>query len=128
MVAVVIAVVAYMIIGVIWYAPGVFGKTWMRLLRFKEKDVRKGMANKYVGSVISGLVLALVLASFMGLAKAEGVANGVLVGLLSWVGFVATTSFITAIYENRPAGLYFIDAGYHLVSMVVMGAIIGAFA
>ena len=49
------------------------------------------------------------------------------IGALLWLGFVATTKFNSVVFEQRSTMYWVIDGGYHLVSMVTMGAIIGYF-
>jgi hypothetical protein len=47
------------------------------------------------------------------------------VSFFLWLGFVATPLISTTVYEGRPMALFGINASYWLVSMLVMGAIIG---
>ena len=39
-------------------------------------------------------------------------------------GFVAPTSLINTLYEKRPTTVWLVDQGYHLVGLVVAGAIL----
>ena len=43
----------------------------------------------------------------------------------AWLGFVATIMLGQKYYENRSNELFSINAGYQLVGIVAMGAIIG---
>jgi hypothetical protein len=53
-------------------------------------------------------------------------ASGAMAGFLIWLGFVATTSLTNKLFAAQlKAWLY--EVGNHLVTMVVMGAIAGAF-
>jgi len=40
-VAVVVAAVAYFVLGWVWYSPEVFGKAWMKELKISAKDIKK---------------------------------------------------------------------------------------
>ena len=51
--------------------------------------------------------------------------HGLVVGLLAGLGWVATGLGVTYLFERRPLRLYLIDAGYHVLSFAVMGAILG---
>ena len=126
--AILIAVVVYMILGFLWYSPVFFGKTWMKFVGKKPKDLKKNLSTAYIGSLISAIVMALILTAFINFAGAAGIGGGALVGLLAWLGFVASTNLVNSIFSDRPAQLYFIDMGYHLISLIIMGGIIGAFA
>ena len=57
-------------------------------------------------------------------AQADNVGEGLLVGFLAWLGFVATTKAVSSLYEGRSRNLYLIDVGYHLVELLVMGVIL----
>ena len=76
---------------------------------------------------IGDLVMAYILARFIGHYGAEGVFAGALVGFLAWFGFVAPIMLGQRYYENRSFGLLSINGGYQLVGIAAMGAIIGVF-
>jgi hypothetical protein len=52
-------------------------------------------------------------------------AAGARVSFFLWLGFVATPLLSTTVYEGRPITLFAINAGYWLVAMLIMGALIG---
>ena len=39
--AILVSGVAAVVIGAVWYSPGVFGKAWMQLVGFKKEDMKK---------------------------------------------------------------------------------------
>ena len=43
----------------------------------------------------------------------------------AWLGFIATTTTGVAVYERRPFRLLLITNGWQVISLVVMGAILG---
>jgi hypothetical protein len=49
---------------------------------------------------------------------------GALLGFKLWLGFVATTALINRVFQGGSMRLYVIDMGYHLVGLVVAGAIL----
>lgn len=57
---------------------------------------------------------------------AGGLLPGAYVGFYAGVGFVATSFAINDIFESRPKTLWLINATHHVVVLVVMGAILGA--
>ncbi|MEK6935014.1 MAG: DUF1761 domain-containing protein [Nanoarchaeota archaeon] len=127
--AVLVAGIAYFIIGGLWYSL-LFGKVWMNLMGFTKKDIEKakqgGMAKKYVINFISALVPGYMLAYILDFLKVSTVGNGVMIGVMVWLGFIATTTLGVVLWEGKPFKLYLLNNGYHLVSLVVMGAILGA--
>lgn len=124
--AVVVAAVLNMILGAIWYSPAVYGKTWMALVGKRAEDMRSGAGRGYVLGFIAALILAYVLASVIGIAQAKGILQGARVGFWMWIGFVATTSAGDVLWAGRPAKLYFINTGYNLAALIVMGALLAA--
>ena len=121
---VIVAAVANMLIGAIWYSPGVFGKKWMKLTGKKREDLQKGAPTAYVGSAISALIVAFVLAYFVGFAEVNSAINGALLGILAWLGFVVTSSMAKLLFQGGSKDLFVLDNGYQLVAYAVMGAIL----
>ena len=76
-------------------------------------------------SAIAALLMSYALARIVRWAEVDDLWNGALVGLLVWVGFVATVLAVTTYFGGRPARLWFINAGYQLVALVIVGAIHG---
>ena len=124
--AVLAAAVANMIIGSIWYSPGVFGRTWMSLIGKRMEDMKGGAGRAYAAAFVVALILAYVLAHFVGYTQAYSLGQGIQLGFWVWLGFVATTSTGDYIFAGRPRPLYFINNGYHLVTLLVNGALLSA--
>ncbi|HVM30442.1 MAG TPA: DUF1761 domain-containing protein [Candidatus Limnocylindrales bacterium] len=121
--AVLLAAVAGVVIGFVWYMPAVFGKRWVAASGIEMPTGAVSPA-VYVGPIVQGLLAAYVLALFAGAADIVG---GIVIAAVIWIGFVATTSFNAVIFERRRVEYWAINAGYVLVSLLVMGAIIGFF-
>jgi hypothetical protein len=90
-----------------------------------EGSSTEGLVPAMAVQIVGDLVMAYVLARFIGHYGAEGVLSGAFVGFMAWLGFVATIMLGSIFYEKKPAELVAINAGYQLVGIVVMGAIIG---
>lgn len=124
--AIIVAGVASMIIGYVWYGP-LFGKNWMKLVGISQQDIEAGkkeMPKTYGLMYVSSIVMAYVLAVFIYYAAATDIVSGAMVGFWAWLGFVATVMSGSVLFEKRPVNLYYLNAGYNLVTLVVMGAII----
>lgn len=122
--AVVAAALAAFFIGGLWYSPALFHRAWMRANRYSDADVAGGnMARIFGIAFVFALLMAINLAMFLdapGTTLAWGAAAG---GLSSiWVALGIGT---VALFERRPAAYTLINGGYWVVSLVVMGAIIG---
>jgi Protein of unknown function (DUF1761) len=123
-VAVVVAAIVPMVLGALWYSPILFADRWMRAVGRTREEL--GDANLgYALSAVAALVTSYALARIMRWAEVDDLWNGALVGLLVWVGFVATVLAVTTYFGGRPRELWLINAGYQLVALVLMGAIHG---
>lgn len=124
-IAVLTSAVLAMIIGSLWYSKSLFGKEWMKLVGLSEDDTKKGNMPVLYGTMFVGAMIeAYVLAYFIQYAGAYGLINGIKVGLWAWLGFVATTSLGNSMFEQKPIKLWYINAGYALVNLIVMGVTI----
>jgi hypothetical protein len=129
--AVLVAAISSIVIGFAWYGP-VFGKPWMKLMGFSKDDIEKakkaGMTKTYVLMAVGSLVMAYVLAHTtefaMTYTKTYGVVGGLMSGGWTWLGFMAPIQMDEVLWNNKPWKLYFLNTGYRLVSMLVMGVIL----
>jgi len=126
--AIVVAAIVGMVIGALWYSPYLFGKTWMRLSKMSEKQLKvmkaKGMGKTYLIAFIAALVTAYVLALFIDLTQAGTLLQGIQIGFWVWLGFIATTMLGNVLWEGKPVQLYVLNVVHQLVSIAVMGAIL----
>ena len=127
-VAVIVAAIANIVIGFIWYLPQVFGTRWAALAGRALPTAGQIPPMTYVAGIVTALISAYVLAVIEGGLGASGISQGAVVGFLAWLGFVATTSYGSVLWEGRPMMYWGINAGNSLVGFVVMGAIIGYWA
>lgn len=125
--AVLVAMAAQYVLGGFWYSPLLFGKAWMAALGVSEEELRK--VNKvaaYGGTLVATFIMAYVLAHFVAYAGANTVLLGLTTGFWTWLGFVGTTLLINGLFQGRSMKLWVIDAGFYLVGLLVMGAVLGA--
>jgi len=122
--ALLVAALAKMVVGMIWYSPAMFLKPWMKLVGRSLEDMKAGMAKGLTTDAIGALVMAFVLVHAVRYAGATSAAQGAAVGFFNWLGFVAVVTLTIAVYEKRPFKLFVINNGYQLVSMLIMGAIL----
>lgn len=131
-VAVIVAAVVVQGIGMIWYSPALFGKQWAKLMGFKDMSAEQTNKMKeqakagYLGTFLASVILAAVLSVMIQLTSSNSIREGILIAALAWLGFVATVTFINAIYSNKSLAVYMIDGGYQFVSFLVIAAIVTA--
>ena len=123
--AVLIAAVITFVIGGLWYSPAMFGRRWMMAVGKTEEECKKGNRSvALIGAFVAALMMAYVLAIFIGFAQAQTILQGVTIGLWSWVGFVAAPTLSNYLFSGWPRDLYLINNTYYLVSLLVMGALL----
>jgi hypothetical protein len=128
-VAVVVTAIVAMIVGALWYSPILFGNAWMKLSGISKKDLdaakKKGMGKSYLLCFVAALVTAFVLANLL-MNLGASVNNGLMTAFWIWLGFGATIMINSVLWDGKPWGYYFIITGHYLVSLEVMGIILGA--
>ena len=128
--AVLLAAVSSMVVGAVWYAKPVFGNRWMRLSGIKQEDTRGAVVPLIITFVLS-FFTAAVLAGSAAIAQHfyEGnfLLNVVLTAVILWIGFTASRLITHDLFDRRPPSLTTLNMAHELVTVVVMGLIIGAF-
>ena len=134
--AVLVAGISAFIVGGIWYSPKLFGKAWMKDNNFTEEQIRTG-GNKgkiFGATAIFSLVMAANLAMFLAdppstcpadCAPKADVAWGATAGFLAGIWTFCAIA-IHSLFELKTWRLIFINGFYSIVSLTLMGAIIGA--
>lgn len=119
----VIAAISTFVIGGIWYGP-LFGRSWMAAFGFTAQQLAtRSVPRTFGGSLSLALLAAVILEMFIG-AEAT-TASGALAGFFAGLGWVATFLGILYLFEMRTLKAFMINAGYCVVALTVMGAILG---
>lgn len=125
--ALLLAAVVIFILGSLWYGPIMFADVRMKgagLTKSKMQSVSpKKMVWYFVAQFFSGLVMLFVLDVFLHYTMVTSYRDAVIVALLLWLWFVATTAFGAVTWEQKSWGYYFVNVWYYLVSLV-LGALI----
>ena len=128
--AILVAAVASMILGLVWYSPLLFAKPWIREMGYDPNDkakmdeVRKHAGPAYAGSFVAALIAAFTLALILHGMRAESLHFGLMGSFHIWLGFVATVQFTGALFARQSMKLLAINTGYQLVCYLMMGAIL----
>ena len=125
--AIVVAGLLAMPIGALWYSPSLFGIKWLKYMGWSEekmKKQKKEAKKAYMWGALASIVMAYVLAHMLRLLGASSLQEALQTAFWLWLGFFAATSISSTLFEDRPFGLYLINAGYYLVSILVAAAIL----
>lgn len=125
--AVLVCGVASFVLGMLWYGP-LFGKIWIKLMGFTEKHMdeekKKCMSTKFVLAFIGSLVLAYVTANLFVYTSVVDLQKGLIMAVWLWLGFIATTTLSSVLWEGRSWKLYFLNNAYSLVQLLIFAAIL----
>jgi hypothetical protein len=118
------ATIAAFLLGGAWYSPAMFGKAWaaengIDYSAQRERNVPLMFVLAFVMLWLTASLLSAVLGP-----NATPI-YGLNVGLLAGAFFAASSLGITYIFENRGVKLFLINGGYYVVSIALMGYILG---
>ena len=121
--AVLLAAVANYVFATIWYAV-IFSSSWKKLTGITEmKPSVLNIVLVFIGSLVLSYVLYHSIVFGDSYLKMSGVKAGIMGGFFSWLGFIAPVTLSTKLYEKKPWGLWLLDNGFWLISLILMGAI-----
>lgn len=130
-VAILLAVISSMIVGSIWYALPVFGTRWMKLARVDQKEASKNGWRPIVIAIVTSAATAFVLAHVAYLSNYyfgnSFLQDSLTTAFWLWLGLTAARFVAHDAFECRPLKLTIINVAHEFVTVMVMGAIIGAF-
>jgi sterol desaturase/sphingolipid hydroxylase (fatty acid hydroxylase superfamily) len=130
--AVVLCLVVSMVIGGVWFSPKVFFKQWWKAVGKTDEDMQNmqkassaSMMATWGGTMLASVVQAIFMGFMTNTMGATDWSSGAMAGFWLWLGFLAPASLTNKLFADR-APAWFYEAGNHLVTFLVMGAIQGA--
>jgi len=128
--AILVSGAIYWILGGIWYAA-IFSKPYQAALNFSpevkaqaQKDFPKALAVHFISGLISSVVLAIIVKS----AGEDSFVDGMLCGLIMWLGFALTINLNYLMFEKRPTPLFLINNGFFLIAFAIIGGILAVWS
>lgn len=123
--AIVLAAVVSVALGMLWFSHLMFGKKWMELsgidpAKMSEecKDGKKSMWKSMVGNTLLTLVTSFIVFTLL----YYGIS---MVGVFAiWCAFSLPVFANSVFWAGKPVKLFLIEAGYSLVSLAFMSQII----
>jgi hypothetical protein len=123
--AIIVAAISAFMLGGLWYSPLLFAKRWMKETGITEESAKNANMLKIFGlAFILSLIASFFLAMFIG--HDAGAGFGALAGFMAGFGWVFTFIGISYLFESRTFAHFLINAMYSVISLTIMGLIIGA--
>lgn len=130
--AVLVATVASLIAVGAWYTNTTFGPAWRKLTGVTVQDSERGGNKPMILAVVANAVTALVMAAAItitaGYFDNSSLWLALLVGLVTWLAFSATTLLTHNAFEQKPDKLTLINNGYQLALFLILALVIGLFS
>ncbi len=120
--AIVLAGLAHMATGLVWFSRRLFGEAWAHLTGQDLTPARAWLPVAALGHLAIAFVLAILMA-FAGVTTPLG---GLVIAWLVWLGFVVTLEIGELVWEKIPVQLFLLRIGNHLVALSVAGLILAA--
>jgi hypothetical protein len=124
--AVIAATLSAFAIGGLWYSAFLFGKAWMRVSGVSEEKAKSSNMLKIYGTAFLFILIAALNLAFFLSGPSITAGNGAFYGFLTGFGWVFMGIGVIALFEQRSWTYIFINGFYWVVSLTVMGLILGA--
>jgi len=114
------ASIVYFVMYMVWYSNFLFGKIYKNILK-------RGMNKSFLSYLIIFIcvfISAYILAIFEILIGVTSFWDGVFLGFLIWLGFVATHSLFLIVSQKRNLKLFFIDNILYLLALMIVAGIL----
>jgi uncharacterized protein DUF1761 len=123
--AILLAAVAAIVLGALWYSPALFGGAWANLKATASAGGASIPPAEVLAEFVRSAIVAYVLARLVVLLRIVSWKGTMLLASWAWLGFHATLLLFSVIHEQMPLKLFAIHAGHGLANDLVIAAIVG---
>ncbi|MFN2387995.1 MAG: DUF1761 domain-containing protein [Actinomycetota bacterium] len=125
--AVIVATIAFFMLGAVWYAQPVFGRTWQRASGVEATaGERLGIAF-YLGPLATCFLSTLATAILARATGADSFDEAIVLALVVGIGYAAAVAFVGGIFDPHkpePKVWFAIFAGYQVVGLLLAATIL----
>ena len=125
----VLAIVVGMAVAGVWYSKIGFGIIWWTLTGITPEQSKKATRRNMLQLLVANTVTAAGMAAAIGITSTatdnDSIWMALLVGLVAWLTFSATTLLQHNAFELKPPKLTLINSSYQLVLFLAMALVIG---
>ena len=127
-VAIIAGALSIMVLGWIWFHPGVFGKSWMTGAGLSEEEMKSPSPMIMVGALLMAGVLAFALSRYANHTE-EGMSqfvHGMYHGFMPALLYVAPAMVSKGLFEQKSIGWILTGAVYWVLAITLAGGIVYA--
>lgn len=124
--AILVAAIANFLFEAVWYS--FFLKSWENGIDRTHEWLRDNSPNpgfQYATAIVSAAVMAGAISWVTQKTGRQTWWRGIQVGAILWFGLELTSLSTEYVFEVRPWSLLGINAGFWLIGMMLMGAVVG---
>lgn len=121
--AILMSAIIYVLLGMLWYSPFIFGNVWLKLSGSNLEE-KTGLLSRMFAIGFLAVIIALSLALMIEATGIKSFYGGAKFGLICGIGIAAVTTLITNIFEERSFLLFLINGGYHVIAITHTAAFI----
>lgn len=114
--AIIIAAVAYWVIGALWY--GLLGKRWMVAAGLTKEKIAASSKIVYLYTFILEFIIVLVMATIINACGMTKLSDAAELGLLIGLVLSGFTTWVHYMYTGQKKDLFWIDAGYTTIASI----------
>jgi hypothetical protein len=122
--AVLVAALAYFVLGALWYSNTMFGRQYRAAVGVNPDQQGQPEPMLLVTNFVGWLVAALALGLVNVAIGADGVLDGVVLGLVVGVGLIGAHQMVNASYEGRGTAVLKVSGPYMIIGLIIMGVIL----
>ena len=138
--AVLVAGIVPMVVGALWYGP-LFGKRWLELMETTAEEIQEGFnplktyGVSFLLALVTAFILAQLFAGMGGAARVVSIAGksgdalaGVYLALMVLIAFILPVGYQSVAYEERKAGLFWLNLGHNGVALLGQAVIVAVWS
>ena len=122
--AVAVSAILSLVVGFLWYSKPVFLMPWLKGLEKDESFAQEANPITFVFALVSSFIEAVFVSFLLNTMGSTTLVSGLTAGFMIWLGFVFTTHWVNDGFSKRSFDFTLITSGYHLVMLLIMGALL----